>query len=172
MSKAEDHIQFRRVRPRIKVTTSKSSDEITSTIKERLRSGVCVCEGQVTSHFATIYPPAEEQHYWSPQLTITVEEKDGETLVRGLYGPKPSVWTMFVFFYSFLGFITLIVLMVGLSYMSLGQPATILWLVPILILLCLTLFLAAYFGQKFGQKQMTRIHRFIEECLDQHIDAI
>lgn len=167
----EDHIQFRRVRPRIRFTTQQTSEEIASTIKTQLKSGVCSCEGQVTSNFATIYPPAKEQHYWSPQLTITLEEVEGETLVRGLYGPKPSVWTMFVFFYSFLGFITLMVLLVGLSFWSIGQPATILWLVPLLILLVLSLFLVAYFGQRFGQKQMTRIHRFLEDCLNQEIEA-
>ena len=81
MSEAADHIQFKRVRPRIRVQTDKSSNEITSTIKERLKSGVCTCEGQVTRHFATIYPPSDHQHYWSPQLTITIEENEDETLV-------------------------------------------------------------------------------------------
>ena len=167
----EDHIHFRRVRPRIRVTTAKSSEEITSTIKQRLTSGVCSCEGQVTSNFATIYPPEEHQHYWSPQLTITLEEENGTTLIRGLYGPKPAVWTMFIFFYSFIGFATLIALMVGLSYWSLGISSSIFWFVPGLLLLFLSLFLVAYFGQRFGQKQMTRIHRFIEDCLEQEIEA-
>ena len=171
MSEPEDHIHFTRVRPRIRLQTAMSSDQITQTIKERLKSGVCSCNGQVTKNFATIYPPDEDQHYWSPQLTITLEENEGETLVRGLYGPKPAVWTMFVFFYSFIGFITMIVLMWGLSLWSLGQPAQILWFVPILLLVFLSLFLAAYFGQRFGQKQMTNIHRFLEDCLGQEIEA-
>lgn len=140
-------------------------------IDKRLKSGVCTCEGQVTKHFATIYPPQKEQHYWSPQLTITLEEDEGKTLVRGLYGPKPSVWTMFVFFYSFIGFVTLIVLMWGLSLRSLGQAAPILWLVPVLILLFFSLYLVAYLGQKFGQKQMGTLHRFLEDCLGQQIEA-
>ncbi|MBO6793271.1 MAG: hypothetical protein JJ895_05135 [Balneolaceae bacterium] len=168
----EDHIHFRRVRPRIRFYSTKTSDEITSEIKSRIRSGECNCQGQVTSNFATIYPPVEEQHYWSPQLTITLEEDDSGTLVRGLYGPRPAVWTMFVFFYSIIGFATIIVAMIGLSFRTIGQPANILWAVPGLILLFFSLYLVAYFGQRFGHKQMTRIHRFMEECFGEEIEAV
>ncbi len=166
-----DHIHFRRVRPRIRFETDMKSDEITSTIKERLDSGICVCEGQVTKNFATIYPPDAEQHYWSPQLTITLEEDDGKTLVRGLYGPKPAVWTMFVFFYSFIGFLTMIALMVWLSYRTIGESTWVFWLIPVLVTIFLSLYLVAYFGQKLGQKQMTRIHRFFEDCVGEEVEA-
>ncbi len=173
MSKVEeDHIHFKRVRPRIRLESELSSDEITSRIRNKLREGVCPCKGQVTAHFATIYPPPEEQHYWSPQLTITLEEQDNKTLIRGLYGPRPAVWTMFVFFYSIIGFVAIIVSMIGLSYWTLGLQSDILWLVPVMIFIFLSLYLVAYFGQKFGHKQLTRIHRFLEDCLEQEIETI
>jgi hypothetical protein len=167
----DEQIHFRRIRPRIKVRTSLSCEDINQRIRGLLRSGDATCEGQSTKGFATIYPPKEDQHYWSPQLTITVEEDEEGNLVRGLYGPKPSVWTMFVFFYAAIGFATMIILMIGLSLWSLGSSATILWLVPVLVFLFLTLYLVAYFGQKLGHKQMGNIHRFMEECLDQKIEA-
>lgn len=168
----EEHINFKRVRPRIRLVSELSSSEITDRIRIKLNEGVCPCIGQVTANFATIYPPPEEQHYWSPQLTITLEENENSTLIRGLYGPKPSVWTMFVFFYSIIGFATIIVSMIGLSYWTLNLPADILWAVPGLILLFFSLYLVAYFGQKFGHRQLSRIHRFLEDCLDQKIETI
>jgi hypothetical protein len=168
----EDHIHFKRVRPRIRFESELSSEEITNKIRTKLRDGVCPCKGQVTANFATIYPPPEEQHYWSPQLTITLEEQDETTLVRGLYGPRPAVWTMFVFFYSIIGFATVIVSMIGLSFWTLDMPAGILWFVPVLLLLFLSLYLVAYFGQRFGHKQLTRIHRFLEDCLNHEIETI
>lgn len=166
-----DQIQFRRVRPRIKLQTTLSSDEINQRIKTLLRPENAKCEGQFTKGFATIYPPQAEQHFWSPQLTITVEENEEGSLIRGLYGPKPSVWTMFVFFYTTIGFATMIILMIGLSLWSLGNPADILWFVPALMILFMSLYLVAYFGQKLGHKQMGTLHRFIEECLEQEIEA-
>lgn len=167
----DDHIHFRRIRPRIYVESTLSSQEIIKKIKEELRDEQVLCSGQATARFATICPPEQDQHFWSPQLTITIEEKEEGSVVRGLYGPRPSVWTMFVFFYSIIGFAAMIVAMIGLSYWSLGQSARILWLVPGLIFLFLSLYLVAYTGQKIGHRQMTNLHRFIEKCLNERIEA-
>ena len=166
-----EYIKFHRIRPRIRVETEYSPDQLRDVFSQKLKQDRSKIEGTVLSNFVSIAPVKEDQHYWSPQLTITIEKTEHGSLLRGLYGPKPSVWTMFVFFYSVIGFAVLIVSMIGLSYWSLNKGSTILWLVPVLILLFLTLYLVAYLGQKFGQKQMIHLHHFMEECLGQEIDA-
>ncbi|MAO64912.1 MAG: hypothetical protein CL666_07915 [Balneola sp.] len=168
----DEHIEFNRIRPRIYVETPLSAEEVNQRIRKELRSESRLCDGQSTKGFATICPPEKDQHFWSPQLTITLEETEERSVVRGLYGPKPSVWTMFVFFYAAIGFAILIMSMVGLSYWSLGKSAGFLWLLPVLVFLFFTLYGVAYFGQKLGQKQMTNLHRFLERCLNEEIDAI
>ena len=44
---------------------------------------------------------AEKRHYWSPHLSIELEEKEGNeknaTHIRGLFGPDQTLWTMFMF---------------------------------------------------------------------------
>jgi hypothetical protein len=166
-----DPINFKRIRPRIYTETLLTPEEVNQRIRKQLREECTLCSGESTRGYATICPPEEDQHFWSPQLTITLDtDEDNKTRIRGLYGPKPSVWTMFVFFYAAIGFAIMIISMIGLSYWSLGKPATILWLVPILLLIFLSLYLVAYFGQRLGHKQMTNLHRFIERCLDKEID--
>ncbi len=165
-----EHITFTRIRPRIRFETELTPEKLHRIIKERLAATEVKCEGQVLPGFATIYPKQEDQHYWSPQLTIHFEKTEMGSLVRGLYGPKPSVWTMFMFFYSFIGFVTMIAAMVSLSYWSLGQESIIFWSVPILILIFLSLFLVAYLGQKFGHQQIISIHRFLEECVGEKVE--
>jgi len=166
-----EHIEFKRIRPRIHLETPLSPDEINNRIRKQLKEEGKLCSGRSTKGFATICPPESEQHFWSPQLTITLESnEDDKTHIRGLYGPKPSVWTMFVFFYAAIGFAIMIISMIGLSYWTLGKPATILWLVPILLIVFLSLYLVAYFGQRLGHKQMTNLHRFLERCLDSKVD--
>tara|TARA_R110002124_G_scaffold47149_1_gene140649 strand:- start:86 stop:607 length:522 start_codon:yes stop_codon:yes gene_type:complete len=167
-----DHIEFKRIRPRIKVATSKTPDTLFDIISDNLNDNKYKIEGKVLPNFITIYPPHEEQHYWSPQLTVTIEQLETGSLISGLYGPQPSVWTMFIFFYSFIGFVTLIVSLIGLSFISLDKNASILWFVPILIIIFLTLYLVAYLGQKFGHRQMIYLHHFMEECLGKKIEAI
>lgn len=167
-----EHIKFHRIRPRINLETDFSPDQLCALFSEKLENNEFEIEGTVLSNFISIAPIKKDQHYWSPQLTVTIEETENGSLIRGLYGPKPNVWTMFVFFYAIIGFTTFITLMIGFSYMSLGKGTTILWLVPLLTLLFLTLYLVAYLGQKFGQRQMIFLHNFMEECLGEKIEPI
>ncbi len=167
-----DHIEFKRIRPRIQVESALQPDEVIDRIAELLGDERCSCEGHYRKNYATITIPEEEQHLWSPQLTITLEKTDHGALLRGLYGPKPSIWTMFFFFYAFIAFAAMIIGMIGLSYWSLGKPAPIIWLVPVLGLVFLTLYLVAYSGQKLGHKQIVKLHRFVEEVLGEPVQMI
>tara|TARA_R110000868_G_scaffold304437_9_gene565116 strand:+ start:26567 stop:27088 length:522 start_codon:yes stop_codon:yes gene_type:complete len=167
-----DHIKFRRIRPRVRFESELNSEQFLEVIKERLSITSDKFEGQILPGYATFYPLQKDQHFWSPQLTLSIEETESGSLIRGLYGPKPSVWTMFMFFYSFIGFITMIAIMISLSYWSLGHESLIFWSVPALILLFLSLYLVAYIGQKFGHKQMVYLHKFLEECFGERIETI
>lgn len=165
MSNSEDHFKGYQVRPRFKIETSYSADQVVDKINKALEKPNIFCQGQVHARYATIYISPGDQHYWSPQLSLSIEETEDGSIVRGLYGPRPVVWTMFIFFYSIIGVAILFIGVMGLSYLAIGKPATILWLVPIFLMIFLTLFLVAYFGQKLGQRQMLILHRFIEDCM-------
>ena len=112
----------------------------------------------------TITLPEDQRHYWSPQLSLSFEEEQDTTIVRGLFGPRPTVWGLFVFFYSVIGIGILIIATIGLSKLSLDKPADILWWVPVLTLIFLSLYLVSFFGQKVGRKQMITLYRFFEEA--------
>jgi len=159
----EDHLPAYRVRPRFKVHTTHSIDQLVDQIQSKLKQENASCLGQVHVMGGTLSVPLEQQHYWSPQLSLSFEETESGTILRGLYGPRPSVWGMFVFFYSIIGVGTLIAATIGFSMLSLGKPSPILWAVPVLVLIFLSLFLVSYSGQKVGKKQMIILHRFLEE---------
>ena len=163
---AEEQFSGYRVRPRFKVETEYPVEEVVTRIKESLKKEGSPCKGQVHVSNTTLYLPQEEQHYWSPQLSLSFEETETGCMVRGLYGPRPVVWTMFVFFYSIIGVAILFISVMGYSYLSLGKSGTILWLVPILLFVFLSLYLVAHFGQKLGHNQMITLHRFMEECME------
>lgn len=167
---AAQHLPPYRVRPRFQVDTPFQPKELIEKLRHQLNAKDATCKGRITDiHYATLYIPAKDQHYWSPQLSLTIEEEGEGSLLRGLYGPQPAIWTMFVFFYCIIGFATLVILMVGLSYMSLDLPTTIFWWVPLLILLLLSLYLVAFLGQRKGQDQMIILHQFLENALDMDI---
>ena len=144
--------------------TSYTSEQLLSKIKQALEAENATCTGQVHSRYATVYIPHQDQHYWSPQLSLSVEETDTGTILRGLYGPRPVVWTMFIFFYSVIGVAILFIGVLGFSYLSLGKDASILWSIPMLTIVFLSLYLVAHFGQKLGHDQMIILHTFIQEA--------
>lgn len=164
-----DTIQFKRIRPRFRFEVSENAEEINLSIRSILNTQNCHCTGTSTSGFANFSPPKDELHFWSPQLTITIEETEKGSIVRGLYGLQPSVWTMFVFFYAATGFSLMISLIIGLSYWSLNIASPFTWLSPLLVLLFMSIYLVAYFGQKLGHRQMTSLHRFAEQCFEREI---
>ncbi len=153
------------VRPRFRRESHYTQQEIQEKFAKALKAQECPCRGRVIEGHATLFVPSEEQHYWSPQLSLSFEEEDRGTLIRGLFSPRPQVWTMFVAFYSAIGFAALIILVFGLSYWSLGKSASILWWVPVLALLYLSLYLVAYFGQRLGKDQMKMIQKFVDTVL-------
>ena len=141
-----------KVRPRFKVQTSYTAEELVNRIKEALDQENAICQGGVHVMGGTISIPMEDRHYWSPQLSLSFEETDNGTILRGLYGPRPAVWGMFVFFYAIIGVTTMIVATIGFSKLSLGGSGSLLWLVPVLLLIFLSLYLVSYTGQKVGKK--------------------
>ena len=167
----EDHLPPYRVRPRFQVTSPDLPAVVEDKIREGLSEADAPCLGKVYSGYVSLQLPLEEQHYWSPRLTVTLEElEEGGSLVRGLYGPRPAVWTMFVFFYSLIGFALVIVSIIGFANLSLDKSGAILWLVPILVLAFLSLYLVAYFGQKKGHDEMVVLHTFLEANTGLNID--
>ncbi len=164
---AEQHLPEYSVRPRFQVQSPMKAAEIVQRIKDHLKVRKSDCQGTTAVGYAIITVPERERHFWSPHLTITIEDQEVGSLVRGLYTPAPTAWTMFVFFYTVIGLTMLVFLLYGLSCYSLGQPATALWWALALALLFLSIYLVSYSGQKFGRRQMGQIHRFIEDCLGQ-----
>lgn len=160
-----------RVRPRFNETLSLSQEEFKKNMEEALSSYDGVI-GSVSDTFCVLKIPVAERHYWSPQLTLTLEEEEenaDQLRVRGLYGPKPSVWAAFFMSYAAIGILILFIGVIGLSQALLDKPAPILWAVPALALVALILYLVAQSGQKVGAEQMFRIHHFYETLVKHRV---
>lgn len=157
------------IRPRFRIESDKSVKELTESVHEHLKDKDQPCHGDVIMGHATVRIPLEEQHYWSPQLSLSFNKEDDKTIIRGVYSPKPEVWTLFVMFYSVIGFAMLVIGVYGLSKYMLQLPAMILWWLPVLMLVFLSLYLISYFGQKIGKNQTIILHRFVEESVGEEI---
>jgi hypothetical protein len=159
-----------RIRPRFKFETNYSCDEIMERIEQKLAGEDYPFYATISKHHIFLKIAREELHYWSPQLDLSCEEKEGGgTLIRGLYGPSPHVWTFFMFSYLAIGTIATFIALIGLSRLSLDMPAGILWVLPGLGGLALLLYISSQMGQKIGAEQTFMLHHFLEEVLEERV---
>lgn len=150
-----------RIRPRFKEALPLEAEQYCQQLKSAIDESEAFT-GMVSENYATIKIPASERHFWSPQLTLSIDKEDKGVLIRGLYGPKPSVWAAFFMGYAAIGVLILFVGVYGLSQIMLDKAAPILWAIPILAAIALILYIVAQGGQKIGAEQMFRIHHFYE----------
>lgn len=111
--------------------------------------------------------PRDEQHFWSPQLHLEIiEDTKSKSTLFGLFGPSPTVWTMFMFFHFivaglFIGF--------GIwtyTNWSLGNDYAILLFVTIMmIILWFVLYFGGRIGKASGRPEMISLHEFMKETL-------
>ncbi len=138
--------------------------------KEQLEIRLCSALEQ-SGQFTFSYLPGhlyirihpDTRHIWSPQLHLSFEQEENNVIVRGLYGPNPTVWGFFFLGYAAISILSLFLGMWGASLFSLGKDPSVLWGLPVLGLVALALYVISQAGQKLGAQQMFDIHHFYEQ---------
>lgn len=155
------------VRPRFKLYSAlNKEDVIKHLLKEISKDNSIVGKRRLDRVYFSA--PQEEQHYWSPELQISVEEdiENSETILYCTLGPQQNVWLVFVFIYTVIGFFTFFGGMFALVKLQLGNPGWWLLLFPLAIILVLGVYLISYFGKKKGQEQSLHLLRFLYKATD------
>lgn len=159
-----------RIRPRFKKECALPVRELEQKFVEIIKNNDDNLVGTVSKNFITIKVPQEDNHYWSPRLTIMLDEsEDGKTTMRGLYGPNPNVWSFFAYSYGAIGLSIFFITLFGLSMYSIGEGGWLLWWNIPLVAVGITLYIIAQFGQKIGAEQMFRLHHFFENAIKEHV---
>lgn len=161
-----------RIRPRFKQLTKEPAKELQNRILQKMDQGLAKFTTTSVEGHITLAIAMNDRHFWSPQLSLSFEETSEGTVIRGLYGPNPTVWAIFFFSYIALGILTLFALMAGSSQWMLGMSAPILWAIPVCAVAAIILYFVAQTGQKMGAEQMFRLHHFYEATVGSvvHID--
>ncbi|MBL4662373.1 MAG: GTP-binding protein [Flavobacteriaceae bacterium] len=154
------------LRPRFKMELEQSSDWALQTFEKAKEETTQFVIHRSDDH-VFIKIPKDKQHYWSPQLDLEIYQFEGEkTHVRGLFGPKPSVWTMFMFFHFVVIGLVLGVSVWAYSNAALQQPY-FLQLVALFFLAIgwFALYFAGRMGKSAGKKEMIALNKFMYETL-------
>ena len=78
---------------------------------------------KVSGHHIWFYIGLLHREKHSPHLHLEIEKmEDGNTFIRGLYGPDPVLWTLFMFLHFIVAGLFVIFSMIAFSKWSLDQP--------------------------------------------------
>ncbi|MBE2206649.1 MAG: hypothetical protein IAE84_03635 [Saprospiraceae bacterium] len=154
-----------RIRPRFRVEVEMKPEEIKTHFRERLEQPGAPCVAAFFPQHVILRVPPEERHFWSPCLELSLEEEGDHTLIRGLYGPNPQVWTMFILIYGAIGVLALFITIIGVSRVMLDMSAPVLWALPVLGGAALLLYIFSQTGQKLGAEQTFTLHHFFEDTV-------
>jgi len=156
------------LKPRFKLEIEESQQEILDKFTANLEDKDCKYCSKISGNHIFLDVPKSEEHFWSPQLQVEViKDKEDKTIIKGILGPKPQVWTFFMFLHfviaaAFIVFFVIFYVNWSLEknyqfskYMLIGLP--ILWIV---------LYVLGQLGKKKGYKQMVELDDFMMKTLE------
>ena len=155
------------LRPRFTIDLEESSKELLQRFTNELKKDDCGFLGNVVDEHVFISVSKKEEHFWSPQLHLEILEISKDTSVlKGLFGPKPQVWTFFIFIHfvigiSFLGFCVLLYTRISLNE-SIFFPFTMMIVLPFV---WTVLYFLGKIGKDTGKNQMKKLHNFMIDVI-------
>ncbi len=154
------------LRPRFKMELKTNDQKALQAFKDKKSEQsdyIVTC----VDHHVFIKIPKVKQHYWSPQLHLEIDPVDDHSSkLSGLFGPNPTVWTMFMFFHFivaglFIGFGVWAYSNWSLDYPYLIQIA----MMVVMILIWFALYYGGRMGKAKGNAEMHQLYNFMKETL-------
>lgn len=154
------------LRPRFKIELDKNNQEILSAFEEAKNTQKNFIVSRIDDH-VFIKIPRADQHFWSPQLHLEIMEVDkNSSRLFGLFGPNPTVWTMFMFFHFivaglFIGF----GIWAYTNWTLKTDFAIQLFVAILMIVIWAALYFGGRLGKDTGRDQMVLLHNFMNNLL-------
>jgi Na+/melibiose symporter-like transporter len=156
------------LKPRFKMERQESPDVIIDKFKDEFATGTCAYCSKIIDHHIVIDVPKEEDHFWSPQLHIEVEKnEENKTIVKGLFGPKPQVWTLFMFIHFAVAVAFMVFLVIAYTRWNLKRDYSFALTMSIALpIFWVILYFLGQLGKKKGYRQMLELDDFLTKVLE------
>lgn len=155
------------LRPRFQVDLSLPKEELLAVFHNRLRAQKKEYPHKVIDDHIFIDIPQKDNHFWSPQLHLEVVEFEKGSKLKGLFGPKPQVWTLFMFVHFVVGTGFLGCAAWAYSNYSLDREIAVpLIFLIVLPLVWVILYLIGRLGRDAGKNQTKKLQNFTLDTLN------
>lgn len=137
-------------------------------VKAMLQKSSGKLKGKIVDNHVVLDITGDAVHYWSPQLSFRIEpdfSHEHSSIISGIIGPRPGVWTLFSFIYFFVGTVGFFLGSYGASHVMLGKESHLIWAFPIAILFMLSAFLTSKYGEHLAHNQTEILKDFVREAV-------
>lgn len=154
------------LRPRFSKTLIKTPDQILKSF-EKAKSNTFNHKVSISDNHVFLRIDRGKQHFWSPQLHLEIREDETANEIHGLFGPNPTVWTMFMFLHFVVGTLFIGTSIWGYTLLRTNNDFTI----PIIInLLLIAIWFGFYIAGRIGKRkahdQMHDLYSFYNSIIE------
>lgn len=155
------------LRPRFKFNVNADNESLLTLFENTSKAQSNFIVTRVDDH-VFIKIPKIKQHFWSPQLHLEINEDEDKqkSIIYGLFGPNPTVWTMFMFFHFVVaGFFIGFAIWAYVNWSLNSNYAVQLFVTLLMIVIWFALYFSGGLGKKAGMEQMHELHHFMRDTL-------
>jgi len=154
------------IRPRFRLETHHTKSDIEARIKKEVAEEEDRIKPTIVQDHITL-DIIKDIHYWTPQMSFRIEEDEEEegSIIYGIIGPKPAVWTLFMFIYFSVGVLGFILSSIGVARWMLGEYSNWLLAFPLAILFMLTAYRTGKYGEKLAHDQTEILKDVVRKVL-------
>lgn len=154
------------LRPRFKLEISKSNETILELFQAAKKTQTDFIISRIDDHVFIKFPQ-HKQHFWSPQLHLEINEVDSNScLLHGLFGPKPTVWTFFMFLHFMVaGLFIAFGIWAYTNFALKTSFAMQLSLMLFMVIIWFALYFAGSIGKTSSKNEMAALYDFMNSVL-------
>ena len=154
------------LRPRFKIALAKHNETVLKAFETAKTSETDFIITRLDNHVFIKFPK-HKQHFWSPQLHLEINEVDKNTsLLHGLFGPNPTVWTMFMFFHFIVAGLFIAFGVWAYTNWSLKSAFAIpVSLMVLMVIIWIALYFAGSIGKASSKNEMHELNDFMHTIL-------
>lgn len=154
------------LRPRFKIELERNNESVLKAFETAKTSQKKFIVNCIDDHVFIKFPK-QEQHFWSPQLHLEInKETDNSCILHGLFGPNPTVWTLFMFLHFMVaGLFIAFSIWAYTNWRLKSGYAFQISLMMFMVIAWFVLYFAGSIGKASSKNEMHELHEFMNEVI-------
>ncbi|TVZ47417.1 GTP-binding protein [Olleya sp. Hel_I_94] len=156
------------LRPRFKIELNRSHTSVLEDFEAKRLDQKQFIVSRVDDHVFIKLPKAQQQ-FWSPQLHLEINDlENNKSQLYGLFGPNPTVWTLFMFLHFLVAGLFIAFCISAYSNYALKVDYQLqVWGLIGMVILWFILYFSGRLSKTSNQKEMTALYTFMSSVLDE-----